>query len=73
MLATLGVFLALGTTALATVVVITTPAPVTVCSPSAATFTVSATGSYVQYQWLLDIGDGNGPQAVGFDTPSYTI
>src|ERR1035438_9066684 len=74
MLATLGVFLALATTALATVVIITPPAPVTVCSPSAATFTVTATGgSGLTYQWLLDIGDGNGPQPVGGPTPSYTI
>ena len=72
-LATLGVFLALGTTALATVVVITPPAPVTVCSPSAATFTVSATGNGLNYQWLVDINDGNGPQPDGGNTPSYTI
>src|ERR1035441_2136561 len=73
MLATLGVFLALATTAMATVVIITPPAPVTVCSPSGATLTVSATGNGLNYQWLLDIGDGNGPQPVGGNTPSYTI
>ena len=71
MLATLGVFLALGTTALATVVIITPPASVTVCSPSGASFTLSATGSNLHYQWLLD--SGAGPQPVGADTPSYTL
>ncbi len=61
MLAALGIFLSLGSTAQATVVVNSPPTSQTVCAPSDATFTVDATATVgnLIIQWNVSTDGGN--------------
>ena len=74
MLAALGMFLSLGSTAQA-LEIISPPTSQTVCAPSPATFTVVAAGiPELLYQWSVSVDNGNSWDAIadGNDA-SYTI
>jgi hypothetical protein len=49
------------------------PSNIAVCSGSAASFTVAATGSSLTYQWQLSTGGGPFNNIVGATNPTYTI
>lgn len=49
------------------------PSNIAVCSGSAASFTVAATGSGLTYQWQLSTGGGPFNNVAGATNPTYTI
>ena len=73
MLVALGVCLALGTAAHATVVINSSPTAQTVCAPYNATFTAAASGSPAPtYQWYLGITAIPNATSASYTTPATT-